>query len=114
MRKIVFVFAIIFVLGLSAHAQIKPHAIGLRLGGGSLGSAEISYQHKLNNKNRLEFDLGWGGNSNWNRLNIIALYHWLWNIDGGLNWYVGPGGALGFHTTTIRVILMWLLVVRLV
>ncbi|HNW49475.1 MAG TPA: hypothetical protein PKH79_00250 [Prolixibacteraceae bacterium] len=98
MKKHVIALALAMGFGFSASAQINSHAIGLRLGGGSLGNAEISYQHKLSNENRLEFDLGWGGNSNWNRMNIVGLYHWLWNIDGGLNWYVGPGGALGFYS----------------
>ena len=24
------------------------------------------------------------------------IYHWVWNITQGLNWYVGPGGQVGF------------------
>jgi hypothetical protein len=23
------------------------------------------------------------------------LYQWVWNIDGGFNWYAGVGGGLG-------------------
>ncbi|HPB04616.1 MAG TPA: hypothetical protein PKV50_00080 [Prolixibacteraceae bacterium] len=98
MKKIYLVLLIVASMAIGAQAQISPHAIGLRLGGGSLGSAELSYQHGLGSANRLEFDLGWGGNSSWNRMNIVGVYHWLWNIDGGLNWYVGPGAALGLYS----------------
>lgn len=99
MKKIVLMLLVVISLGFTAQAQINPHALGLRFGGnGSINGAELSYQHKLSSANRLEFDLGWGGNSNWNRLNLIGVYHWLWNIEGGLNWYVGPGAALGLYS----------------
>lgn len=78
-------------------AQVRPRAIGARLGGGSLGSAEFSYQQATGEANRIEIDLGWGGNRDWNRLNIVGIYHWVYNIDGGFNWYAGPGAALGLH-----------------
>jgi hypothetical protein len=99
MKKVIaLLFATLAVCAI-AQAQLNPHALGLRFSGnGSINGAELSYQHKLSNENRLEFDLGWGGNSSWNRMNLVGIYHWNWNIDGGLNWYVGPGAALGFYS----------------
>jgi len=26
---------------------------------------------------------------------MTALYQWVWNIEGGFNWYVGLGGGVG-------------------
>jgi hypothetical protein len=99
MKKILLIQTIVLFLVISANAQINPHALGLRFcGNGNINGAELSYQHKLSRSNRLEFDLGWGGNRNWSRLNLIGIYHWQWNIDGGLNWYVGPGGAIGLYS----------------
>lgn len=89
--------------GFSSVAQVNPHAIGLRGGSGSYGSgAEISYQHGLGDANRIELDLGWGGNNsivnNYSRLYVAGIYHWNWNITEGLNWFAGPGAVLGLHS----------------
>jgi len=85
--------------GLCAQAQVNPHALGLRLGGdGNVNGAEISYQQALGGKNRLELDLGFGGNKNQSRVYLAGIYQWNWNIKGGLNWYAGPGATLGFYS----------------
>ena len=26
---------------------------------------------------------------------LAALHQWIWNIDGGFNWYTGVGGGIG-------------------
>jgi hypothetical protein len=26
------------------------------------------------------------------------LYQWVWNIDGGFNWYAGVGGGVGNYS----------------
>lgn len=100
MKKILLGLGLFFGLTLSVKAQVEPHAIGLRFGGGNYGSgAEISYQHGIGSTNRLEADLGW---SSYNAgfgykasfTVISASYHWVFNIKDGLNWYVGPGGQL--------------------
>lgn len=81
-------------------AQVNPHAIGLRGSGGNFGlGGEISYQHGMGSSNRLEFDLGWRGdhNKNYTHTALTGVYHWVWNIEDGLNWYIGPGAQLGFY-----------------
>jgi hypothetical protein len=30
-----------------------------------------------------------------NAIKLAALYQWVWNIDGGFNWYAGVGGGVG-------------------
>lgn len=99
MKKVLISVFVIFSLGYCAQAQVNPHAIGLRFGGnGDVNGAEISYQQGLGEDNRLELDLGFGSNKNHNRLFLACIYQWDWNITGALNWYVGPGASLGFHS----------------
>lgn len=98
MKKFILLFAAVFTFGLFAQAQMSPNALGLRLGGGSFVGGELSYQKALGDANRLELDLGFGQSDKHNRMYLAAIYHWHWNITGGLNWYIGPGASLGFHT----------------
>lgn len=91
-------------------AQVHSHAIGFR--GGHAGyygnGGELSYQLGLGEQNRLEFDLGFYGRRKWNNgngwgsngfriLSFSTIYHWVWNIKDGLNWYVGPGAQIIFY-----------------
>jgi len=90
----------LFALGatVATNAQtISENALGLRFGGGNGYGAEVSYQRAVGgDNNRLEFDLGWrNDNSRYNSVKLAALYQWVWNIEGGFNWYVGAGGGLG-------------------
>jgi len=99
MKNLFVLLILIAGISLFSQAQVNPHAIGLRLGGdGDVNGAEITYQHGLGDANRLEFDLGFGGNDHHSRMYLAAIYHWDWNITAGLNWYVGPGAAVGFYT----------------
>jgi hypothetical protein len=98
MKKILFVAFVLFSVSYCANAQVNPHAIGLRLGGGSFNGAEISYQQGLSKANRLELDFGFGGNSHYNRLYATGIYQWDWNITSGLNWYIGPGASIGLFS----------------
>lgn len=98
MKKVFLILIFILSVSLYSEAQINPHAIGIRFGGnGDTNGGELSYQHGMGSANRLEFDLGMSGNDDNNHMFLAVIYHWNWNITGGLNWYVGPGAALGFH-----------------
>ncbi|WP_163399807.1 hypothetical protein [Flavobacterium fluviatile] len=95
MKKII--LSAIALLGIAFTAQsqeISKHALGLRLGDNNGFGGEISYQLGLNQKNRLEFDLGWRDDRHVDAIKGVALYQWVWNIDGGFNWYAGVGGGL--------------------
>ena len=90
------------LFSLHSFSQVNPHAIGLRGGIDNYGNGtEITYQHGFGESNRLELDLGWWGNNGWgNNDHLIALsgiYHWVWNLDGGLNWYAGFGAQIGHY-----------------
>lgn len=99
MKKIIVTAIIIFSFVQFGQAQVQPHAIGLRLGGNSgVSQAEISYQHGLSERNRLELDLGFGSSRYHSRVQFTAIYHWVWNIDGGFNWYLGPGASVVLRT----------------
>ncbi len=92
MKKVVLAFISVFIISVGAKAQVEPHGLGARFGGGNYGAGlEISYQHGLGDANRLEFDLGWSSNNSINHTRITGLYQWVWVLDGGLNWYAGPG-----------------------
>ncbi|MDY0200532.1 MAG: hypothetical protein WC951_13415 [Bacteroidales bacterium] len=98
MRKGIAILCFILGAGLYSQAQVNPHAIGIRSGGnGSSNGVEISYQHGLSELNRLEFDFGFNGYTNYSNLFVSGTYQWDWNITEGLNWYVGPGAAVGFY-----------------
>jgi hypothetical protein len=94
--KKVLVFVAILTTSYVASAQVNPHALGIRLYGGALTGAELSYQDKIDADNRFELDLSAGFSSKYNRLFLVGVYHWVWNLDGGFNWYAGPGASFSF------------------
>jgi len=96
-------------LAFTTQAQdISKNTIGLRLGDNDGFGAEVSYQRRLSNSNRLELDLGWrnrndyynnGYYGNDDAIKLAGLYQWVWNIDGGFNWYAGVGGGFGSYNS---------------
>jgi hypothetical protein len=99
MKKSLVVILTLLSMSLYSRAQIHPHAIGLRFGSnGNVSGAEVSFQQGLSRVNRIEFDLGFGGNKDYSHLVFTGIYHWDWNITEGLNWYVGPGAGIGFYS----------------
>ncbi len=99
MKKL-FLLAIAFIgfTTLSNAQDISPNAIGLRLGDSDGFGAEVSYQRGLDDNNRLEFDLGWRSGNGYDGFKLAGLYQWVWNIDGGFNWYAGAGGGVGSYS----------------
>ena len=99
MKKL-FLFVIAFIsFSTFTYAQsISPNALGLRLGDSDGFGAEISYQRGLSDNNRLELDLGWRSGNSYDGFKLTGLYQWVWNIDGGFNWYAGAGGGLGSYS----------------
>lgn len=96
MKKVVMVIGLIVAVGFQAQAQsISEHALGLRFGGNNGYGAEVSYQRALGENNRLEIDLGWRNDKHFDAFKLTGLYQWVWNIEGGFNWYVGLGGGVG-------------------
>jgi hypothetical protein len=87
-----FIFILLVNLGFS---QVANHGIGLRLGGGNGFGTEISYQHGLSDKNRLEFDLGLQSGGHYSAWGLSGLYQWVWPIENRFNWYAGVGGRIG-------------------
>ena len=95
--KKVFLVAITFIgFMVTSNAQdISENAIGIRLGDSDGFGGEVSYQRALNENNRLEFDLGWRSGKGYDGFKLTGLYQWVWNIEGGFNWYAGVGGGIG-------------------
>lgn len=89
--------SLLLVAGVTTFSQaqnISKNALGLRLGDNDGFGGEISYQRGLSKNNRLELDLGWRNSNNVDAIKLAGLYQWVWNIDGGFNWYAGVGGGL--------------------
>ncbi|MGV3459176.1 MAG: outer membrane protein [Flavobacterium sp.] len=95
MKKLLLSAFMLVAVAFSAEAQDKKNAIGLRIGDNDGFGGEVSYQRWLDTDNRLEFDLGWRDSRHYDAVKLAALYQWVWNIDGGFNWYAGVGGGLG-------------------
>ena len=97
MKKLFFTSVLLLGTFFTLQAQeIAENALGLRLGGANGVGAEVSYQRKIGtDNNRLEFDLGWRNDSHFDLVKATGLYQWVWNIEGGFNWYAGAGAGLG-------------------
>jgi len=97
MKKLILIAIFAFGATTAIQAQtISENALGLRFGGGNGYGAEVSYQRALGENNRLELDLGWRNDrSRYDSFKIAGLYQWVWNIEGGFNWYAGLGGGVG-------------------
>ena len=96
MKKIILSAFMLIGLAFSAQAQdISKNALGLRLGDNDGFGGEVSYQRGLSKNNRLELDLGWRNSKNIDAIKLVGLYQWVWNIEGGFNWYAGVGAGLG-------------------
>ncbi len=95
MKRIALLSIAFLAFGMHVHAQeISKNAIGLRLGDSNGFGTEVSYQRAVGDNNRLEFDLGWRNNKHYDAFKLTGIYQWVWNIDGGFNWYAGPGAGL--------------------
>jgi len=96
MKKIIFTLALVVSMVSVLKAQEDNKAIGLRLGSGFGGGAEISYQQPLSKDNRMELGLGlnsWG-------FGLNGVYQWVWDLSDladGFNWYAGVGAGIGSY-----------------
>ncbi|MGK0446957.1 MAG: hypothetical protein ACJA2M_000727 [Polaribacter sp.] len=73
--------------------EVSDNAVGLRVGSNDGFGAEISFQRKLKENNRLEVNLGL--RNGFSDLKLSGLYEWVWSLEENLNWYAGTGA--GFY-----------------
>jgi hypothetical protein len=89
-------------MSFAVNAQVEDRTIGLRTSAGNYGiGPEISYQHGLNEINRIELGLGIGMDENFNRFGLGASYHWVGAVENGFSWFAGPavqGWVYSFDT----------------
>ncbi len=98
MKKVI-IIATLFIVAFASKAQVNSNAVGVRFGtNGYISHAEISYQQKLTSINRVEADLGLAAHSDYSALSLVGVYHWVGDINHGLNWYAGPGAGIGFFS----------------
>lgn len=96
MKKYIFLILLAVAFGYEGTAQeISKNALGLRLGDNDGFGPEINYQRAIGGNNRLEFGLAWHNHKHHDGVKITGIYQWVWNIDGGFNWYAGPGAGFG-------------------
>lgn len=100
MRRIVLIaFFAICTAATGWSQEMSPNAIGLKFGGGVgdfMGVAtSISYQKAMSDINRMELNLGISSGSGFSHFTVGGFYQWVRNIEGGLNWYAGPGASIG-------------------
>ncbi|HLV92678.1 MAG TPA: hypothetical protein VKX34_06110 [Aequorivita sp.] len=96
MKKSLLLILAIGAFALQANAQqISKNAIGLRLGDNDGFGPEVNYQRALGENNRLELGFAWHNHRHHDAVKLTGIYQWVWNIDGGFNWYAGPGAGLG-------------------
>ena len=99
MKKLILTAVIALGFAFSAQAQdISKNALGLRFGDNDGLGGELSYQRALGSNNRLEMDLGFRNSNNVDAFKLTGLYQWVWNIDGGFNWYAGVGAGAGTYS----------------
>lgn len=104
MKKVILSVFMLLGLALSTQAQdISKNALGLRLGDNDGFGGEISYQRGLSKNNRLELDLGFRNSNNVDAFKLTGIYQWVWNIDGGFNWYAGVGGGVGSYSYDYKI-----------
>jgi len=95
-NKITIIIIALMAFTYNVQAQeISSNAIGLRFGDNDGFGVEVSYQHRLSDATRLEADLGFRNNNNFNIWKLTGIHQWVWNIDGGFNWYAGFGAGIG-------------------
>lgn len=82
----------------TVYGQYAENALGLRFSGNDEADgigAEVSYQRALGQNNRAELNLGFKDSRWTDALKITGIYQWVYNIEGGLNWYTGPAVGAG-------------------
>jgi hypothetical protein len=101
MKKVLLLFGLLVGSIVSINGQeISDNAIGLRLGSNDGCGAEISYQRKLKETNRLEVNLGL--RDGFSDVKLTGLYQWVWNLENQFNWYAGAGaGVYDANSTAI-------------
>ncbi|MGY5353088.1 hypothetical protein ACXGQW_11135 [Wenyingzhuangia sp. IMCC45533] len=95
LKHLAFLTLILFSARTSAQ-NFSKNAIGIRVGDSDGFGTEVSYQRRLSDKTRLELDLGWRDNNDFDAIKVSGIYQWIYPIQNRLNWFVGAGGSIGY------------------
>lgn len=89
-------FLIVVLSTLTLHAQVdSANAIGIRIGENDGFRNEITYQVQVSDMNRVEANLGYRSNPDYEVSKATALFQWVWFIEEDFNWYAGFGSSIG-------------------
>ena len=91
MKKLLITFCIIITATLSINAQeTSKNTIGLTFRSLDVTkNAEITYQHKIGKRNRLQVDFAKSFKNS--EYVITGEYQWIWKLEDKFSWYAGPG-----------------------
>lgn len=94
MKKIILIAAM--VLGFAVAATAQPRALGVR---GTLGGAQVSYQHNLGDSNFIDAGIGLYDTA----FSVNGIYNFMlatpaWTNQGTWGIYAGPGATVGLGT----------------
>lgn len=96
MKKYIISTLLLISVVITSHAQeIAKNTLGIRLGSYNAISGELSYQRRLSDIDRLEFDLGYKKGKDIDSFKFTSLYQWVWYIDKRFYWFAGAGGGAG-------------------
>lgn len=96
MKKVLFTLLLAF--GITGLAQAQQYGTAIGLKGGFPGYGAVSVKHNLGGSSYIEGNLGGGYRHLW----IQGLYEKNFNIEGGLDWYIGGGADFGFWSDGYR------------
>lgn len=87
----------IFMLSVFAlSAQVySPNTIGIRIGENDGFRNELTYQFRVTDMNRVEANLGYRSNPDYEVFKATALFQWVWFLEEDFNWYAGFGSSIG-------------------
>lgn len=108
MRKYIYLLVIFLTLCLSSTAQFYSgpaeykNTLGIRYSTvralRQYGTAfEFSYQRNLGFPHRLEGDFSFAFGKKLSYTALVGAYQWVFPIDAGFKWYVGPSAALRWN-----------------
>ncbi|NER16516.1 hypothetical protein [Spongiivirga citrea] len=96
-QKIILSISLLFMMATASAQTISDNALGLRLGASNGFGTEISYQSAIGRLNRIEANLGWRDNRNFDAFRLTGIYQWMFdlNFEEGFQWFAGVGGGIG-------------------
>ena len=90
MKKIFLIFSFLLIISKTTAQEISNNAIGFSFNDISFNSLKTTYQHKLSEKSRAEFNV----DTNFDYyLTLSGFYERVWKLNNNFNWFAGIGAS---------------------